>query len=133
MTNRLTEIKEKLNSGRPVRNIEVRWLVDKLEMAMQQEWLEAHDELRRMRAQVTHEGFDDLATMIAKYKTVMLAANETSIEQDEEIEKLKTDLRKLADCGNCKHEITEDSNCDKCKHTCACKHCLYGSNWEWRG
>ncbi|HPK26781.1 MAG TPA: Lar family restriction alleviation protein [Anaerolineaceae bacterium] len=107
--------------------------------AMQQEWQEAHDELKRMRAQVTHEGFDDLATMIAKYKTVMLAANETSIEQDDEIEKLKADLKKLSDCENCKHEITDDRceesdyTCNTCTQDCVCKDCVECSNWEWRG
>jgi hypothetical protein len=49
-------------------------------------------EIDGFKATLAREGFRDLETMIAKYKTVMLAANETSIEQDEELEELKAQL-----------------------------------------
>ena len=55
------------------------------------------DSLRSQLAEIgitiAAEGFSDLATMIAKYKTVMLAANETSISQDEEREELREQLK----------------------------------------
>lgn len=59
---------------------------------LQTEREEMSSELKRMRDQVVREGFNDLATMIAKFKTVMLAANELSIETDEELEELRAKL-----------------------------------------
>jgi len=49
-------------------------------------------QLAKLENRIAAEGFPDLETMISKYKIVMLAANETSIETDEEIEALKAKL-----------------------------------------
>ena len=41
-------------------------------------------QLSKLEKRIAAEGFSDLETMISKYKTVMLAANELSIETDGE-------------------------------------------------
>ena len=50
-------------------------------------------QLEQFNATLAREGFTELETMIAKYKTVILAANELSIETDEEIEALRGQLK----------------------------------------
>ena len=50
-------------------------------------------QLEQFNATLAREGFTELETMIAKYKTVILAANELSIETDEEIEALREQLK----------------------------------------
>lgn len=52
-------------------------------------------QLAKLEKRIADEGFSDLETMISKYKTVMLAANEISIEQDEEIETLRAENKNL--------------------------------------
>lgn len=68
----------------------------KAEITGQAEVIESIQAQRaKLEKRIADEGFCDLETMISKYKTVMLAANETSIEQDEEIESLKAQLAAL--------------------------------------
>lgn len=59
---------------------------------LKQEVKELQGKLSKLENRIAAEGFPDLETMISKYKTVMLAANEISIETDEEIESLKAQL-----------------------------------------
>ncbi len=59
---------------------------------LKQEVKELQGKLSKLEKRIAAEGFSDLETMISKYKTVMLAANELSIETDEEIESLKARL-----------------------------------------
>jgi len=86
------------------------------------------EELANLNTIMAAEGFSNLATMIAKYKTVMLAANETSIEQDERIEQLESLLAeyrrreraaRLEVCRRCPDgEIVDGVKhypCDGCK------------------
>lgn len=59
---------------------------------LKREVKELEGKLSKLENRIAAEGFSDLETMISKYKTVMLAANELSIEADEEIESLKARL-----------------------------------------
>ena len=91
-------------------------------------------QLAKLEKRIADEGFSDLETMISKYKTVLLAANEISIETDEEIETLKNQLaasqrreRAAAKCDGCTEngkwenevEYGYSSPCTRCKRRCA--------------
>lgn len=60
---------------------------------------------QQVKNAIIREGFTDIETMIAKYKIVLLAANETSIEQDNEIESLQS---QLADAERRERAAVED-------------------------
>lgn len=103
-------------------------------------------QLERFNATLAREGFTELETMIAKYKTVMLAANELSIETDEEIEALREqlkesqrreraaikDIKSYHSCRQCKHHVPNEKPwcVGSCKSTPTGTNC---ENWEWRG
>lgn len=111
-------------------------------------------QLAKLQKRIAGEGFPDLETMISKYKTVMLAANEISIETDEEIESLEARLAEAERreraavedlnfaCGSQPSASAEYSICDICKHkqgdgSCP-KQCFMNSlgasnKWQWRG
>ena len=82
-------------------------------------------QLDEMEKKIAAEGFSDLETMISKYKTVMLAANELSIETDEELEELRAQLsasqRRAQDarnelCLKCgKYKTAHLGSCDGCR------------------
>ncbi len=59
---------------------------------LKREVKELEGKLSKLENRITAEGFSGLETMISKYKTVMLAANELSIEADDEIESLQARL-----------------------------------------
>ena len=97
------------------------------------------------------EGFDDIESMIAKYKYVLYDSNEIAIQKDEQIESLNAQLK---ECQEQRDKAVEDipHNCGYCQHALcsgACKllpdgdefspdytegfdrdNCEY---WEWRG
>lgn len=52
------------------------------------------EKLNRIQDIIKREGYADIETMIAKFKTVMLAANEISISDAEENEALRERLKK---------------------------------------
>lgn len=98
-------------------------------------------QLDKLEKRIAHEGFSDLETMISKYKTVMLAANEISIETDEEIEALEAQLSESqrreraavedipvahdrGRCAVCKHKRSDGGACNKWPDR---------SCFEWRG
>lgn len=82
-------------------------------------------QLSKLEKRIATEGFADLETMISKYKTVMLAANELSIETDEEVEMLETQLttsqRRAQDarnelCQKCgRYREAHKGACDGCR------------------
>ena len=81
--------------------------------------------------------------MIAKYKTVILAANELSIETDEEIEALREQLKESQRMEKAAvediYKMMDSGECDICKHynpdknTCAKPFVNYDDCFEWRG
>ena len=83
-------------------------------------------QLSKLEKRIAAEGFSDLETMISKYKTVMLAANELSIETDEELEELRAQL-------TASHRSAQDARnelCQKCgryreAHNGACNGCKW--------
>ena len=98
-------------------------------------------QLSKLEKRIAAEGFYDLETMISKYKTVMLAANEISIETDEELEELHAQLaasqhRERAAVKQIEQRMVFDAQrgCEPCE-ICSnadktpCEEC----NPKWRG
>ena len=105
----------------------LRWLAKETEFTFAAENLNgAADLIESLQAQLSKlekkiaaEGFSGLKTMISKYKTVMLAANEISIKTDEELEELRAQI----DASQRREQAAvEDLNgtgaCFTCKHFC---------------
>ena len=83
-------------------------------------------QLSKLEKRIATEGFSDLETMISKHKTVMLAANEISIETDEEMEELRSELA----TSQCRAQDARNELCIKCgryheAHKGACDGCRW--------
>lgn len=101
---------------------------------------------QQVKKALSDEGFSDLATMISRFKQVMVETNEHSIAADEEREALEARLqgaerRERAAVEDLKAVLVEGGyGCDYCKHEriqldCApsCSNETKLGGWQWRG